>query len=412
MAEKLNYAKTVRAAKNGDRAALQDLYDATVNEVTALCRKLLNSSTDPDNVVIDTYLTLFESLDTLKPAKEFPQFAAKAAATQSYNANQLRPAGAQDLGAPQNALDVTEDTLNDLPNDQRTCLLLAAHGFSTDDIADVLGVTEYTVNSGIYFGKKKLQRAVDATKSTIDYSDFGVGNDVPDNLVNAYSKALYENVPESARAKQFNRVITLFEKGKSSGSNMTPSAFRPKPKAAPNEPETVVEEPKHENNFFTTNPAVPETPAEEPPIDPQVAKASAAPKKSKKKAPKAQPANAARQEAAASKPKRKTIDKVITWIIVALLVFVVVMIIVNFAHFGTGLPEEETTAPSSYSVVTTVPETTEEESTTLFADRYTEQQTRTNATTAERTEAPAEAPTTHAATTAAPQVEAPAAAEE
>ena len=111
MAEKINFSKTVRAAKNGSTDALQDLYDSTINDVTAICRKLLNSSSDPDSVIVDTYLSIFESLDTLKSPKQFPLYAAKAAATQCYNANQLRPAGAVDNGSPATALDVVENAL-------------------------------------------------------------------------------------------------------------------------------------------------------------------------------------------------------------------------------------------------------------------------------------------------------------
>lgn len=415
MADKINYAKTVRAARKGNLDAYQALYDSTINDVAAICRKLLNSSTDPDSVIVDTYITLFQTLDTMKNPKYFPGYATEAAATQCYNANQLRPAAPADLGAPQTALDVTEDTLNALNNGQRTALLLQSHGMSTEEIANVMGVTEYTVNSDIYFGKKKLQKAVAAHRPTISFDQYGVGNDVTDQLLAAYSDALYENVPGQARTKQFNQIMNIFEGNEEPAHVDEPIA--PEVETSPAGEETVVEEPKAETPFFVA-PEVPEPETaastdetqefQNPYVDDEPTRVvpptftnTQSTKQSKfntrsetQSAPQPSPKktySVPKQTAAVSRDSGNT-KKVLMTVIIVLLVAILVTLIIVFATRNRGV-EEVTTSPA-YSSSFTLEDTTEESTTAATRRRTTEATTEeqtTEAPTRERTE-----PATHA----------------
>lgn len=391
MADKINYAKAVRAAKKGDLNAYQALYDSTINDVAALVKKLLNSSTDPDSVIIDTYITLFQQLDSMKNPKLFPNYAAEAAATQAYNANQLRPAAAVDLGAPQTALDVTEDTLNNLNNGQRTALLLQNHGMTPAEIADVMGITEYTVNSDIYFGKKKLQKAVAAHRPTISFDEYGVGNDVTDQLLTAYSGALYETVPGNVRTGQFDKIMNIYE-GNEQPSNVD-EPIAPEVETAPAGEETVVDEPQAETPFFTP----PEVPKEEssPYVDEEPTQIISAP--SAFKTPKPQPSTPKKTYSVPKAPAATTREngntkKVLMTVIIVLLVAILVTLIIVFATRNNSV-EEVTTAPA-YTSSITVEDTTAEQTTATrrrTTTTTTEAQTE-EATTHEQTEAPTQAP--------------------
>lgn len=408
MAEKLNYAKTIRAAKKGDLNAYQALYDATIDDVAAICKKLLNSSTDPDSVIVDTYITLFQSLETMKNPKAFPTYAAEAAATQCYNANQLRPAAPADLGAPRNALDVTEDTLNALNNGQRTALLLQSHGMTPEQIANVMGVTEYTVNSDIYFGKKKLQKAVAAYRPTINFDEYGVGNEVTDRLLSAYSSAVYESVPPKARDRQFSQIINIFEGNEEPAHVDEPIA--PEVETSPAGEETVVEEPKAQTPFFVApeepetaastdetqtfqNPYVDEEPTQVVPPTFNTKQSSSFNTKStapQQQAPK-KTYSVPKQTAAVSRDSGNT-KKILMTVIIVLLVAILVTLIIVFATRNRTV-EQVTTSPNVTSSFTL--EDTTESTTTAQTRRRT-----TQATTEEQTEAPTTTrrtePATHA----------------
>lgn len=383
MAEKINYAKTVRAAKKGDLNAYQDLYDSTINDVAAICKKLLNSSTDPDSVIEDTYLTLFQSLESMKTPKAFASYAAEAAATQCYNANQLRPAVPADLGAPQTALDVTEDALNALNNGQRTALLLQNHGMTNAQIADVMGVTEYTVNSDVYFGRKKLQKAVAAHRDTISFDEYGVGNDVLDPLLDAYSDALYETIPQDTRAKQFKRIINILEGNAQPAHVDEPIA--PEVTVSPKEEETIVEEPKAEAPFFVAPKREEPAKVTSPSANEQNKFTTTAPAP-KKPAPK-KSYSVPKQTTAVSRDSGNS-KKVLLTVLIVLVVAVIAILIIVFASRNNAV-EETTTVP--YTSSYTVEETTE--STTQAVTRRTQPRTTTEAQTEEATEAPTEAPT-------------------
>lgn len=435
MADKMNYAKAVRAAKNGNADAFQDLYDSTVNDVTAICRMLLNSSSDPDSVIVDTYLTIYESLGTLKNPKNFPAYARKAAATQCYNANQLRPAAPQDLGAPHNALDVVEDALNELKNDQRTTLLLQASGMSNADIADALGVTEYTVNSDIYFGKKKLMKSVNAHFDEVDFSQFGVGAEIPDNLLTAYTQAIFENVPSKVRSSQFNEVMNIFE-GHATTKKAADEPLSPPDRAASDREaqDTVADEPQ--GNFFSRNPekkrssadmeatqplSVNDTPYVDneptrvvPPVNPSMY-GDNTPKQQpafRQPQPKQQPTNgtkthsASRRSASGSSSGNKRTALLITLIV--LVVALIVVLIVVFA--GHGGSNEDTTVPTSSFVVSTESAPSTQNPFTAPQTRAaTQAETQTEPQTQEQTTAATTAAQTHHATTEAPVAPSPAA---
>lgn len=402
MAEKINFSKTVRAAKNGSTDALQDLYDSTINDVTAICRKLLNSSSDPDSVIVDTYLSIFESLDTLKSPKQFPLYAAKAAATQCYNANQLRPAGAVDNGSPTTALDVVENALDNLNNGQRTSLLLQSHGMETSEIADVLGVTEYTVNSDIYFGCKKLQKAITASRSAIDFSGYGTGNEVIDNLLAEYGNNLYTDVPTKVRSSQFNQIMDIVE-GKANAAKVD-EPIAPKFEAAPAERPTIVEEPKTTNMFFH-RPEQEEPTQVIPPVQ-EAPKQSAPRKKSNFRQPDLRQVEieteAAPKAPRAAKPAPERAERVASGSSNTKKVLVTILIVLLVAVLGTligifasriGGNKETTTAPSAYSYFET--------------QSTTESTTQSVARTFRETEPETEASTTAAPQTQAPQTQAP-----
>lgn len=414
MADKINYAKTVRAAKKGDLNAYQALYDSTVNDVAAICKKLLNSSTDPESVIVDTYITIFQSLESMKNPKAFPTYAADAAATQCYNANQLRPAAPADLGAPQTALDVTEDTLNALNNGQRTALLLQSQGMSNAEIADIMGVTEYTVNSDIYFGKKKLQKAVAAHRPTISFDEYGVGNDVTDQLLEAYSGAIYENVPGQVRTKQFDKIMNIFEGNEEPAHVDEPIA--PEVKTSPAGEETVVDEPKAETPFFvppepennaaptdetqefSTSPYIDEEPTQvaPPSFNEEVRKQSSFNTRSTEpkqtSAPK-KTSSVPKQTAAVSRDSGNT-KKVLMTVIIVLLVAILVTLIIVFATRNRSV-EEVTTAPA-YTSSFTLENTTQAQTQSQQTRRRTTQEDTTEAQTEAETTRVRTEPATHA----------------
>ena len=77
----------------------------------------------------------------------------------------LGEADSADVSAQSQSLGTAlEAVLGSLPDEQRTCLVLReAHGFTSAEIADIVGVPAGTVRTRIYYGLKKVREAMRRT---------------------------------------------------------------------------------------------------------------------------------------------------------------------------------------------------------------------------------------------------------
>lgn len=225
-----NFNKLVRAAKEGNQTAYQSLYEATVDSVYATCAKYLNGGSDVTRVVDDIYLTLFQSLDLLDVPKEFASYAVQTAVNQCLNANRLHPAAEKpDAPASHDAMDVIGYVLTTLTDGQRTAALLKNDGYSVPSISELLGVTDYTVNSDLYFAKKKIQAAIDSADPDTDFQAYATNEPLVDSLLTAYSNTLYQPVSSSIRSRQCSRILQMLKSGETP-SYTTPEPEEPAPK--------------------------------------------------------------------------------------------------------------------------------------------------------------------------------------
>ena len=63
--------ETIIKAQNGDRSAMTEIYNITCKELLYYCLKLCGNENDAEDLLQDTYLTVFEKLSQYRRNKNF-----------------------------------------------------------------------------------------------------------------------------------------------------------------------------------------------------------------------------------------------------------------------------------------------------------------------------------------------------
>lgn len=169
-------AELVRSAQGGDRAAFDELVRLTYTETYTLALRLTNNAEDAADVVQDTYLRAFRSIDRFRGEAQFTtwlyRITANCASTQLSKRNKHRheelseqtPFPTDIASGPEAKADAALDrrdvsaALSKLPANLRTVLVLRdIYDLSHDAIAKELGISEVTAKVRLHRARKKLR---------------------------------------------------------------------------------------------------------------------------------------------------------------------------------------------------------------------------------------------------------------
>lgn len=180
-------AKTIRAASKGDEAALTELYEKTYASVYNTIRFMVRDDDVALDILQDSYVKAFRSLDTLQDPSRFGAWMRRIAHNRAVDyLRQEKPVSLGSLTAdesedevelvddrPDSLPDVVLDQqetarllgaiLDELPDDQRVCVTMYYYEqLSVREIAQELEMPEATVKSRLMYGRKKIEQQVKA----------------------------------------------------------------------------------------------------------------------------------------------------------------------------------------------------------------------------------------------------------
>jgi len=173
------------AAQAGQSGAFEYLYAALEPEVSRFVRRLLNDDLTCDDIVQETFLTLFIHLSDLTPPEKLRPYVFRVARNACYDLMRIwgrRPGVSldddhaheriafdlhDDGGAPDElthwlllSVEVRE-AIDRLPEQQRqTLILFCEEEMSHAEISDIMGVSVGTVKSRLFHAKKSLRGLV------------------------------------------------------------------------------------------------------------------------------------------------------------------------------------------------------------------------------------------------------------
>lgn len=169
-------AVLVRSAQEGERAAFDELVRLTYTETYTLALRLTNNAEDAADVVQDTYLRAYRSIDRFRGEAQFTtwlyRITANCASTQLSKRARHRheeldeqtPVPLDYAAGPEAKADAALDrrdvaaALSHLPANLRTVVVLRdIYDLSHDAIAKELGISEVTAKVRLHRARKKLR---------------------------------------------------------------------------------------------------------------------------------------------------------------------------------------------------------------------------------------------------------------
>lgn len=183
MKEVVDYTEAVEKAKQGDQKAKEVLYTETCQSVYFLARNMLKSDEDAMDIVHDSYICVFQSLDNIKNAAGFKSYLRTTVANRCKNyLKKKKPLYLSDMTEDGTELEL-EDTdgvipgelvgnedviecvrrvVESLPEEQRMCVILRYYDeMSLQEIADTLEVSLGTVKSRLSRASKKMRDEIE-----------------------------------------------------------------------------------------------------------------------------------------------------------------------------------------------------------------------------------------------------------
>jgi len=182
----MDLVSAVNSAKNGDNAGFTYLYEQTYQKSYYIAFKYLKNEQAAMDVLQESYIKAFQSMDQLEDATKFEPWLGRIVATRSLNElkknNPLlfSEAENEDEGdisdtfeddridtRPDLAIDQQEtsrlirEMMADLSDEQRMCVtMFYMEEMSVKEIAETLGVSENTVKSRLNYGRTKIKDKV------------------------------------------------------------------------------------------------------------------------------------------------------------------------------------------------------------------------------------------------------------
>ena len=172
-------------ARNNDQAAITELYNKTYSNVYYTVKALIKDEDAALDILQDSYIKAFKSLDQLKEPEKFKAWVKQIAHNRSIDylrktkpllfsemesTDSDTPLEFEDTNTdnlPEAVIDRDEtsrlirEILNDLPDEQRAVISMFYYEqLSVKEIANELGVSENTVKSRLNYGRKKIETKV------------------------------------------------------------------------------------------------------------------------------------------------------------------------------------------------------------------------------------------------------------
>lgn len=183
MKEEVDYTEAVEKAKQGDQKAKEVLYTETCQSVYFLARNMVKSDEDAMDIVHDSYICVFQSLDNIKNAAGFKSYLRTTVANRCKNyLRKKKPLYLSDMTEDGTELEL-EDTdgvipgelvgnedviecvrrvVESLPEEQRMCVILRYYDeMSLQEIADTLEISLGTVKSRLSRANKKMRDEIE-----------------------------------------------------------------------------------------------------------------------------------------------------------------------------------------------------------------------------------------------------------
>jgi RNA polymerase sigma factor (sigma-70 family) len=232
--------------QNGDRKAMEQLLCAAYGPILYQCRHFLKKEADAEDAAQEILLQIYTKLDTLREPAAFWGWVGRMTANRCKNAltrtHEDLPlaegwesipdfADRKDRqNVPEEALDNAEtarmigEILDTLPQAQRDCVLLYYYDeMSVQEIAALLGVSQNTVKSRLYYARNTLQEKVLAYEKKQGIRLHSLAP-IPLLLYFLYREA--ESSVEAGKAAQTVSAVMAQETPVSAASGAAPSAAK------------------------------------------------------------------------------------------------------------------------------------------------------------------------------------------
>jgi RNA polymerase sigma-70 factor (ECF subfamily) len=155
-------------SEDGDRDALQELFERHKDDVYRATRRILRNDADALDATQATFLNALQSLPTLKEAGRFPGWLRRIAVNAALGMKRSRGSERARAGSipkpgmevPMSAEDfqVLKRALNELPEEYRLPIVLHhSEGLSYEEIARMLDWPRGTVGTNIHRGMERLR---------------------------------------------------------------------------------------------------------------------------------------------------------------------------------------------------------------------------------------------------------------
>ncbi len=184
MKETINYTELVKQAANGDNAAFEELYRASVKGAFHTASLILSNTSDAEDVVQNAYIKAAKKLSELKNPESFENWLKSIVENECKNYIRkekriiapfisLKNKAEDDLKEPAEAVpqEIMEredlkksvtDILNSLSPETRACIVLFHYeDKSINEISEILNIPVGTVKSRLYNGRKKIEKQFD-----------------------------------------------------------------------------------------------------------------------------------------------------------------------------------------------------------------------------------------------------------
>ena len=172
-----NEADVIRCAQNGDRQALGMLIRRYQKRVFGLGMRFFGNADDAEDLVQDTFVRAWRSLDRFDVSRPFAPWLMRIAANRALTEIATRKRrggveldenlvwdgpGADEDAARREMQQAIERALRELPDDQRMILLLrASDGLSYRDISEALEIPIGTVMSRLSRAREAMRKKMD-----------------------------------------------------------------------------------------------------------------------------------------------------------------------------------------------------------------------------------------------------------
>lgn len=183
MKEEVDYTEAVEKAKQGDQKAKEVLYTETCQSVYFLARNMVKSDEDAMDIVHDSYICVFQSLDNIKNAAGFKSYLRSTVANRCKNyLKKAKPMHLSDMTEDgeefeiedvdgeipdellenKDVIECVRRVVESLPEEQRMCVILRYYDeMSLQEIANTLEVSLGTVKSRLSRANKKMRDEIE-----------------------------------------------------------------------------------------------------------------------------------------------------------------------------------------------------------------------------------------------------------